>query len=463
MELFNEFTKDYNVTGFIAGNTGAQMGGWFRQELKSLDDIKGLKFRIAGLAGQVIAKLGGVPQQIGGGDIYPALEKGTIDAAEWVGPYDDERLGFYKIAKFYYYPGWWEGNAQLWMYVNLDQWARLPPAYKAVFEAACAETNNWMQAKYDAENPAALRRLVANGAQLRPFSREIMQAAYKASFEVYDEIAGQERRSSRRSTRRGRHSARTSICGSASPRTRSRTSSIPRTQRRRRRPARAETFVVQGWLRVSGAIDRVNELLGRFANVLVLLACLLSAGNAMVRYAYDYSSNGWLEAQWYMFAAMVMFGASYTLKRNEHVRVEIFYLYLNERGQLWLDLIGAMVFLIPVCALLAALSWPFFAQSYAVNEWSSNAGGLPRWPVKFVLAGGLRADRGTGSVRGDQAHRGAAGLRADRRKVRKTDAVIARPVIARSEATKQSPSRRVHANSMRDCRVAALLAMTLVP
>jgi TRAP-type mannitol/chloroaromatic compound transport system permease small subunit len=146
---------------------------------------------------------------------------------------------------------------------------------------------------------------------------------------------------------------------------------------------------VQGWLRLSDAIDRVNELLGRIANVLVLLACLLSAGNAMVRYAYDYSSNGWLEAQWYMFAAMVMFGASYTLKRNEHVRVEIFYLYLNERGQLWLDLIGAMVFLIPVCALLAALSWPFFAQSYVVNEWSSNAGGLPRWPVKFFLPAGF--------------------------------------------------------------------------
>jgi TRAP-type mannitol/chloroaromatic compound transport system permease small subunit len=140
---------------------------------------------------------------------------------------------------------------------------------------------------------------------------------------------------------------------------------------------------VQGWLRLSDAIDRVNELLGRIANVLVLLACLLSAGNAMVRYAYDYSSNGWLEAQWYMFAAMVMFGASYTLKRNEHVRVEIFYLYLNERGQLWLDLICAMVFLVPV------LSWPFFAQSYAVNEWSSNAGGLPRWPVKFLLPTGF--------------------------------------------------------------------------
>jgi TRAP-type mannitol/chloroaromatic compound transport system substrate-binding protein len=189
MELTNDLLKDYNTIGFIGGNTGAQMGGWFRQEIKTPDDIKGLKFRIAGLAGQVIAKMGGVPQQIGGGDIYPALEKGTIDAAEWVGPYDDERLGFYKIAKFYYYPGWWEGNAQLWMIANQEKWAQLPASYKAVFEAASAETNSWMQAKYDAENPGALRRLVAAGTQLRPFSREIMQAAYKASFEVYDEIA----------------------------------------------------------------------------------------------------------------------------------------------------------------------------------------------------------------------------------------------------------------------------------
>jgi TRAP-type mannitol/chloroaromatic compound transport system substrate-binding protein len=189
LDLMNEFLKDYNVHSIIAGNTGAQMGGWFRKEIKTAEDIKGLKFRIAGLAGAVIAKMGGVPQQIGGGDIYPALEKGTIDAAEWVGPYDDEKLGFYKVAKYYYYPGWWEGNAQLWMYVNADKWKELPKSYQVALEAACAETNTWMQAKYDAQNPAALRRLVANGAQLRPFSREIMQAAYKASFEVYDEIA----------------------------------------------------------------------------------------------------------------------------------------------------------------------------------------------------------------------------------------------------------------------------------
>jgi len=189
LELMNDLMKEYNITSRFAGNTGAQMGGWFRQEIRTPEDIKGLKFRIAGLAGQVIQKLGGIPQQIGGADIYPALEKGTIDAAEWVGPYDDERLGFYKIAKFYYYPGWWEGNAMLWLYINLDKWRELPPAYQAVLEAACAESNNWMQAKYDAENPPALRRLVAAGAQLRPFSREILQAAYKATFEVYDEIA----------------------------------------------------------------------------------------------------------------------------------------------------------------------------------------------------------------------------------------------------------------------------------
>lgn len=143
------------------------------------------------------------------------------------------------------------------------------------------------------------------------------------------------------------------------------------------------------WLRLSGAIDQLNELLGRLANLLVLLSCLISAGNAMVRYAYDYSSNGWLEAQWYMFAAMVMLGASYTLRRNEHVRVEVLYLYLSERGQLWLDLIGATVFLIPVCVLLAALSWPFFMQSFAVGEWSSNAGGLLRWPIKLLLPVGF--------------------------------------------------------------------------
>ena len=142
-------------------------------------------------------------------------------------------------------------------------------------------------------------------------------------------------------------------------------------------------------LGLSTAIDRLNEKIGYICNVLVLLACLVSAANAMIRYAFSYSSNGWLEAQWYMFAVLVMFGASYTFKRNEHVRVEIFYLMLSERGQLWLDLICTLCFLIPACLLLSYLSWPFFYQSYAVGEISSNAGGLVRWPIKFVIPSGF--------------------------------------------------------------------------
>jgi TRAP-type mannitol/chloroaromatic compound transport system permease small subunit len=146
---------------------------------------------------------------------------------------------------------------------------------------------------------------------------------------------------------------------------------------------------VRGLLALSTRIDWLNEKIGFIANLLILLSCVVSAGNAMFRYAFNLSSNGWLEIQWYMFAFIVMFGASYTLRRNEHVRVEIFYVYLSERGQLWLDLIGTALFLVPVCALLAYLSWPFFYQAYEINEWSSNAGGLLRWPIKFVLPGGF--------------------------------------------------------------------------
>ena len=142
-------------------------------------------------------------------------------------------------------------------------------------------------------------------------------------------------------------------------------------------------------LALSQAIDRLNEKIGYVCNLLVLIACLVSAGNAMIRYAFSYSSNGWLEAQWYMFAILVMFGASYTFKRNEHVRVEILYLMLSERGQLWLDMIGTLFFLIPACLLLAYLSWPFFHQAYAVGEMSGNAGGLLRWPIKFVIPSGF--------------------------------------------------------------------------
>ena len=189
LELMREFFKEYNVYQIPTGNTGAQMGGWFRKEIKSLEDLKGLKMRIAGIAGQVMAKLGAVPQQIPGGDIYPALEKGTIDAAEWVGPYDDEKLGFAKVAKNYYYPGFWEGGPQVSTYINLKLWAGLPKEYQAILEAACADAHIEMQAKYDVRNPASLKRLVGGGVQLRAFSNEILAAGYKAANELYEEIA----------------------------------------------------------------------------------------------------------------------------------------------------------------------------------------------------------------------------------------------------------------------------------
>jgi len=180
--------KDYNCISMLAGNTGCQMGGWWRKEIKTLADVKGIKFRIGGMAGLIMAKLGAVPQQLAAPDIYPALEKGTIDAAEWVGPYDDEKLGLNKVAKFYYYPGFWEGGPMLHVLVNDKKWAELPKPYQAALQAACGEASTWMPAKYDAQNPPALRRLVAAGAQLRPFPRAVMEAAEKASYEVYDEM-----------------------------------------------------------------------------------------------------------------------------------------------------------------------------------------------------------------------------------------------------------------------------------
>ena len=188
-KLMGEFFRQYNIKAIPAGNTGAQMGGWYRKEFNTVADLKGLKFRIAGFAGQVLSRLGVVPQQIPASDIYPSLEKGTIDAAEWVGPYDDEKLGLAKVAKYYYYPAFWEGNAQLSLYINMKQWESLPSEYQNVLEMACAEALVWSTARYDALNPPALKRLLANGAVLRPFPRVVMEAAYKEAQALYAETA----------------------------------------------------------------------------------------------------------------------------------------------------------------------------------------------------------------------------------------------------------------------------------
>jgi TRAP-type mannitol/chloroaromatic compound transport system substrate-binding protein len=188
-KLIDEFGKKSNVKCLLAGNTGCQMGGWFNKEIKEPSDFSGLKMRIGGWAGKTLQKLGCVPQQLAGGDIYPALEKGTIDAAEWVGPYDDEKLGFYKVVKYYYYPGWWEGGTANHLLVNIDKWNELPKSYQAILNAACGYANIEETARYDARNPAALKRLVAAGTQLRPFPQSVMEACVKAANEVNAETS----------------------------------------------------------------------------------------------------------------------------------------------------------------------------------------------------------------------------------------------------------------------------------
>ena len=138
-------------------------------------------------------------------------------------------------------------------------------------------------------------------------------------------------------------------------------------------------------LALTRVIDSVNEKLSWIADWLVFLSCLISAGNAFSRYAFSLSSNAWLEIQWYMFGAVVMLGASYTLKKNEHVRVDIVYSNISTRRQIWIDIVGGFLFLLPATVILAYLSWPVFHNSWVENEYSGNAGGLIRWPIKIFL------------------------------------------------------------------------------
>jgi len=190
LKLMREFYAKYNIINFPGGNTGAQMGGWFRKEIKSLADMKGLKFRIGGFGGKIIERIGGVPQNIPGGEIYQALEKGTIDAAEWVGPYDDLKLGFNKVAQNYYYPGWWEGGPQLDFFFNTKAYEGLSAEYKAIVESAAAVAHVDTLAKYDYRNPVALKTLVSQGVKLFRFPKDVMDLAFKESMALYSELSG---------------------------------------------------------------------------------------------------------------------------------------------------------------------------------------------------------------------------------------------------------------------------------
>lgn len=189
MAMLRDLYKKYGIVNFVCGNVGVQMGGWFRKEIKSVADLRGLKMRIGGLGGMVLEKLGVVSQQIATADIYPALEKGTIDAAEWIGPYDDEKLGLNRVAKHYYSPGWWEGSASITTMVNAKAWEALPPAYKAAFECAANEQTMKMLAKYDARNPDSLKKLISQGAKVAFFPKDVMDAAFKASNELFAELS----------------------------------------------------------------------------------------------------------------------------------------------------------------------------------------------------------------------------------------------------------------------------------
>ena len=189
MKLMREFYKNYNIVNFVMGNTNAQMGGWYRKELKSLADMQGLKMRIGGLGGKVFERLGVMTQQIPLGEIYQALEKGTIDASDFIGPHDDFKQGFHKVAQHYYFPGWWKGSVQEDLYINDKAFNALPAEYKSMIEAAAAHAHTWQLAAYDGQNPIALRKLVAGGAKLHRFPREIVDAGFKESMALYSEIS----------------------------------------------------------------------------------------------------------------------------------------------------------------------------------------------------------------------------------------------------------------------------------
>jgi TRAP-type mannitol/chloroaromatic compound transport system substrate-binding protein len=191
LELMRDLFSDFNIINFPGGNTGMQMGGWFRTQVNGLSDMQGLRMRIPGLGGDVMSEMGVNTQVLPSGEIYPSLERGAIDAAEWVGPYDDEKLGFHEVASYYYYPGWWEPGPALTFYVNRDAYDRLPTAYQEALKTGAAEANMRMLAQYDHKNPAALERLLDKGTTLRRFPDEVMSRAQEITEQLLQDRASQ--------------------------------------------------------------------------------------------------------------------------------------------------------------------------------------------------------------------------------------------------------------------------------
>jgi TRAP-type mannitol/chloroaromatic compound transport system substrate-binding protein len=191
-EFVNASLKRFNAHGIPAGSTGAQMGGWFKKEITSLEDLKGLKIRIGALGGPIMARVGAVPYKMAHADVLAAMENGTLDAAEFICPHDDEKLGLAKVAKFNHYPCWWESGGMVHLVVNLDKWNALPKPYQAILARACEAANGWMLAKYDSVNPSALKRLLAAGVMLKPFPQPVLEACHKAAQEHFAELCGRD-------------------------------------------------------------------------------------------------------------------------------------------------------------------------------------------------------------------------------------------------------------------------------
>lgn len=181
LKLLRDFYSQHQIVNFPMGNSGAQMGGWFRRELESPADLSELRMQMGGLGARVLQSLGALPQQLPMSELVGALERGQLDAVEWVGPHDDRKLGLSRVARYYYYPGWWEGSAQLSLYCNAKAWRALPPDLKGMVELAAQSVHAGIQARYDVLNPIALKQVVAAGVRVKAFPKSVLDAAFKAS------------------------------------------------------------------------------------------------------------------------------------------------------------------------------------------------------------------------------------------------------------------------------------------